>query len=638
MECCFSGEQSVNSARIACRDTLYDSVTAQLVDQSTLPVLIDAIPTIGKTSAAAQFAAELCEGDADTQLTYLTHRTANRDQFENMVRSYVNDNSVVDLTHLPVLEDDCPTAQGTHGEAWQSRLLTLRNQGLSPSSLHRNETLDLPCGGRECSYMDWWTEEDTTDLIIGHLSHAYVPEVIDDRIVIVDEDPGDAFQTRFDASDLHRLTREFLTGLEAPPASDLDSLKLLRQGGPAFEDARETLLEKARETDRFELGQDVLEGGRGHVGAANIVQALLEPEVDDRADREMYRTILENDVEHARLSDSTVAAYDPDSGELALRETPDFDNAAALVGLDGTPTTTLWKGRLGVDELDHVQVLCNECRQTYLEDILGYHLIQTSPYLKPYSGASAKRISFRKDRGLLHEVERRTDGLIGLITTKRVRDPLLEHDDENQISISRDYVNHYRNIKGSNEFAGDDVQVGVIIGSPHPGPNELRLLAGLNEDAFETEVVEESRDGHHYSRREPTDEAEPYLRHVRDHSVAQAVLRFGRQDGATVFIHTAALPEWMQSLCDEALLRRRSEGEQAVIQVLSEVGKATTTEIAERTDFVADTVRNQLKSLEAEGVVVREGNSHRIIWSPTEAIDEVSPTACIDWPEGFRQQ
>lgn len=315
--------------------------------------------------------------------------------------------------------------------------------------------------------------------------------------------------------------------------------------------------------------------------------------------------MLENNVEHTQLSDSMEAAYDPDSGELALRQTPDFNEAAALVGLDGTPTKTLWQGRLGVNELDHVQVLCDECRQTYLEDILGYRLVQTTPYIKPYSGASAKRISFQKDRGLLHEIERRTDGQIGLITTKRVKNQLLEYDDGNQVSISTDSLNHYRNIKGSNEFAGDDVKVGVIIGSPHPGPNELRLLAGLNGDAFETEVIEESRDGHHYSRREPIEEAEPYLRHVREHSVAQAVLRFGRQDGATVFIHTAALPQWMQSLCDEASIRLRSEGEQSVIQVLSELEEATTTEIADRTDFTTDTARKHLKNLESEDIAAQ---------------------------------
>jgi DNA-binding HxlR family transcriptional regulator len=175
----------------------------------------------------------------------------------------------------------------------------------------------------------------------------------------------------------------------------------------------------------------------------------------------------------------------------------------------------------------------------------------------------------------------------------------------------------------------------VIIGSPHPGPNELRLLAGLNGDAFETEVIEESRDGHHYSRREPTEEAKPYLHHVREHSVAQAVLRFGRQDGATVFVHTAALPQWMQSLCDEALIRLRSEGEQSVIQVLSELEEATTTEIADKTDFTADTARKHLKNLESDGIVIQEGDSHRITWSATEKIHQVSPTASIDWLEAF---
>jgi hypothetical protein len=377
------------------------------------------------------------------------------------------------------------------------------------------------------------------------------------------------------------------------------------------------------------LGKQILETGQGHVDAADAVRALLEPEMDNPENADSYRVVLENGVEHVNLDDSTDVAYDPKSGKMAIRQTPDFSQSAALVGLDGTPTKELWQGRLGVDELKHIQVLCDECRQEYLENILGYRLVQTTPYIKPYSGAPMKRISFEKDRGLLHEVDRRTEGEIGVITTKRVRDELLTYNDDNEVSISDHLVNHYRNIKGSNEFEGDEVHVGVIVGSPHPGPAELRLLAGLNGDSFETRNVEETRDGHHYSRREPTPESEPYLHHVREHSVAQAVLRFGRRDGATVFVHTAALPDWIRSICEETFVRRRSDGEQSVMDAICASEEYTTAEIANQIDYCADTARNKLETLAEEGIVERGGNGNRIIWKPTEEVDEVSPTVDV---------
>lgn len=639
-ECCFPGLGSTQGARNTCKDAVYQAVTTQLTDQTAPPTLIEALPTTGKTTAAAKFAAELCEGDKDTKLTYLTHRTANRQQFERKVIEVATDDVAEDIIHLPVLDEDCPTARGEHGEAWQTRLRTLRDQGLSPSSLHRNEELKLPCGGRDCPYMSWWTADDTSSLLIGHLSHAYVPEVIEDRIIIVDEDPEDAYQQRFGPSELHELTKEFLSAHDDVPASDLDTLKLLRQEGDAFADSREQIYHEAIETDRFELGQQILDDGQGHVEAATLVEALLAPAVDsinDAKNKDTYRIELSNGVEHIRLADSTVVAYDPESGILVLRQPPEFNDAAAVVGLDGTPTPSLWKGRLGVEEIEHIQVLCDECRQTYLTEVLGYDLIQTTPYIKPYSGASAERIAFAKDRGLLHEVIRWADGAVGLITTKRVKEKLLSHDDGNEVDLSGEVINHYRNIKGSNEFAGDEVQTGVVVGSPHPGPNELRLLAGLNRDAFETEVVTETRDGHHYSRREPSPESEPYLHHVREHSVAQAILRFGREDGASVFVHSAAMPAWMKSVCHEHHVTLRSGGERAVIRALRELAEGTTSEIAEQAEVSDDTARKHLKELEDQGLVDRQGTDHRIIWVSVNEISEVSPTVNFDVPEQVLQ-
>ncbi|MFB6198958.1 MAG: hypothetical protein ABEI52_11945, partial [Halobacteriaceae archaeon] len=334
---------------------------------------------------------------------------------------------------------------------------------------------------------------------------------LDDRIVIVDEDPGDAFQTRFNATELHQVIREYLEGNDAIPVSNLDSIKLLRQDKKAFEEARKEVLDHLEGEDRLTLSTRVLRNGEGHVDAGYAIQTLLAATEDaDHFGGGPRREVLDNGVEFARLDGSVVGAYDPVSGELAIRRTPRFQSAAAVVGLDGTPIIELWRGRLGLDNLERVRVLCDECRQTYLQDVLGYQIIQTSPYIKPYSGATAERVSFDKDRGLLHEVSQRSDGRVGLITTKQVKEELLNREDGNDVPIPREAVGHFQNIRGSNEFAGDEIQYGVVVGSPNPGPDELRLLAGLSGDAFATEKVVKDGGSHQYRRREPTREAEPY--------------------------------------------------------------------------------------------------------------------------------
>lgn len=628
----FSDSPSKEEAASVCEDIVFEAVESQIESDTTAPTLVEAIPTIGKTTAAAKFASELIESERNIGVTYLTHRTNNRKQFAEKVQEFASDEDLVNPVHLPVLEDDCPTANGEHGNDWSDRLTSLRDQGLSPSTLHKNTQFSLPCGGTDCPYMEWWNNAERDDLILGHLSHAYAPEVIGDRIVIVDEDPGDAFQTRFDAGDMHDFVQSFFSQMDDPPVSNLDGLKQIAGGNGVFEEAREQLYQYASEIEYFELGKQILREREGHIQAANAVRALLEPEVGQPNQVDSYRITLSNGVEHSRLEDNIVTAYDPSTGQLAIRRTPDFSLATAVVALDGTPTKKLWKGRLGVDEINHVKVLSDECRREYLEDVLGYSLYQTTRYIKPYSGASGDRISFEKDRGLLHEIFRKSSGDVGLITTKKAKSMLLGHDDGNTINIEDSHHNHYRNIRGSNEFEGDEIRTGVVIGSPHPGPNELRIVAGLNGDAYESNTVEINESSHQYTRREPTEESRPYLEHFRENSVAQAALRFGRMDGATVFIHTAAIPAWMKTSVTEIEGKVRSKGEQEVIETIRDIDEATTTEVAEQTDVTINTVRNHLKSLESEGLVSKEGNQHRFIWKISDEINGISPTFKIELP------
>lgn len=417
MKCCFTEHPTKNAAFDACKATILKATLKQLKNASESAKLIDAIPTIGKTTAVAEIASEHLASFGDTKLTFLTHRRKNRKQFDDMVHRHADALSTPTVAHLPVLELHCPTAKGEHGNAAQQRMKQHRSRGVPPGAIHSYQSETLPCGGMDCQYMELWRDYDTYDILIGHPSHALVKEVVNSRIVIIDEDPGPAFRTEFEADKLYRVVQAFLQAHNDLPASDLDTLKAFRDDD-ALRSQREVILETVRSLDRDEANQTVFNAGQGHVHAMYAIWALLEDTVDSqKTNRDTYRIDLGNGIEHAKLSDTAVSAYNRGTGALYVRQPPAFNTSAALISLDGTPTRPIWAGRLGIPDLETVRVLCDDCRVTYLQNILGYQIVQTSPYTKPFS--SGRYVNYDKARGLLHEISRRTERDIGLITAKK---------------------------------------------------------------------------------------------------------------------------------------------------------------------------------------------------------------------------
>jgi len=76
-----------------------------------------------------------------------------------------------------------------------------------------------------------------------------------------------------------------------------------------------------------------------------------------------------------------------------------FDDVRAVVGLDGTPVEELWRGRLGVDDIESQRILCDDCRARYLRDVIGYEFVQTTSHVKPYS--SGEYVNRRGDFGVI---------------------------------------------------------------------------------------------------------------------------------------------------------------------------------------------------------------------------------------------
>jgi hypothetical protein len=166
----------------------------------------------------------------------------------------------------------------------------------------------------------------------------------------------------------------------------------------------------------------------------------------------------------------------------------------------------------------------------------------------------------------------------------------------------------------------------VVIGSQHPGDHEIKRLAALNGDSLELpeDRVDRGKDltyGVSSRANEPDD---PYLTHFREHQVVQAIFRFGRSDGATVYVHTGAVPEWILTGSPieserDVFRRSRSDGEQQVIDVLNGSGELTVKEIVEDVEIKQRNVYDRLGLLEDDGLAEQVGSKQPYRWRLVDA-------------------
>jgi predicted transcriptional regulator len=110
------------------------------------------------------------------------------------------------------------------------------------------------------------------------------------------------------------------------------------------------------------------------------------------------------------------------------------------------------------------------------------------------------------------------------------------------------------------------------------------------------------------------------LRHMREHEVLQALLRFGRDgDGANIYVHTAALPEWVPVEA-EGHIERWSKGTEAVVEVLEADApdEWRTADVAEQVAISERQVRTNLKKLAESGYVERRKEGRGSTWVVTD--------------------
>lgn len=590
---------TLSSARAACHQALVQAI------EEGQTVLIDALPAMGKSSGVARAVKRTGQ-----PVTLLTARHELYDQHvewcaERNLRYY----------QLPAFHRDCPTAAGEHGDDWAERVIDLYDRGVQAGTIHRHARAHfgelLPCTkGGGCPYQQRWEfVPDDYDVLIGHYTHAYKQEVVEDRRIVFDESPVDQFVHKIAGDEVTRAVSNYLHRHSDSPFDDFTSIIEQR----ADEDLRRSALEWCRKKGVGRDSQAVLQADTDDALALAplLLFALLQAEN------------LGNGWERAVVDDvadsmaGVVVARERTSGDISLLQPPDLDQSSGVIGLEGLATPELW--RLGSDQpLEYTPVLDTEDRRDYLRHGLGLEIIQTeTEAVKPYSGGS---VNVDKDKVLIEAVCDREDVRPALISTRKA----LRIYEDAGLLVNVQGTEHYGNLTGSNQFEGK--KVGIVSGSRHYGDGYVKQWG-----AFKGVSVERRGDGKGLDL-DYGSFGNKVLQHMREHQTLQAVLRFARGDtDSRVYVHTAALPNWVP-LAATGSVTTWSQGTKRVLSTLrsEEQGAWTTEQVAEGIELSTRQTRNVLKKLQETGLVQcqREGRGYR--WTLREE-DATTGTTDEGW-------
>ena len=565
--------------------------------------LLEALPTLGKTYGAVKAAA-----DTGVPTAILTTR-GRKEQYEEIAE--LCEKFGLSYAKLPAFTHDCETANGDHGEEWADRVQGWYRSGATPKQIHKyaEDALDrpLPCqaGERTCTYAAKWgalekatDTEGPVDVLIGHYTHAHKRKVTAGRAVAFDEFPGGAYETTLAGErELAGAVSTYLDRTPQVPFDDYTDLLENRDDDTRRSDGLTFLLE-----DLDPDPKEAFDGRGGHAYAPLVVFTLLAS--DD----------LGNGWEAAPFPDDDprIGAFNRERNRVHIRTPPDLDLARSVVALDGTPTPELWE--LALDErLNHRRVLSDAERKEYLDDILGLDIVPTTDAIKPYN--SSQHVNTKQDLALLEAIADKHGTTPGVISTQTAfdtyrADGALEFDPEDGTVTEgpADRVKWYGNVLGSNDFK--HTRVGAVIGSQHYGDDFIQKWG-----AFAGRAVERNSDkGADLSYGSFGDRV---LTHMREHETLQAAMRFGRDgNGATVYVHSDTLPEWVPTADEGRVINCWSDGMKDVLDAAADLEEFRTAGIADHpaVDLSQRQVRDHLNTLAERGYLDREHEGRGFVW------------------------
>lgn len=567
--------------------TFHDS-TIQAIERgfsSDTPTLIAALPAMGKSTGLIEWAAE--------HRKPVTVFAPRHDLYDDYAE-WAEDKGLT-VFRLASFHHDCDTVREYSEEEWNAEteeetearqnarkiMFEEYERGLSGIRVHQSTEsmgLTLPCQrDGPCPFIEKWEEQnaegeyedtglDTYDVVVGHYTHALDEdsEWINDRYVAIDEFPEDGLIQEYSVGVVTNAANAYINNEPDFPGP---SWKLLTNGQAPDEVRNEAAAYLRRNTwELRDSSSAAFQIPGSHADGPLLMYARLT------AERVAYESGDEDEEwEFVEISPRKRVVIGPKEKQYVLG-IPDFTGALGVVALDGTPTESKWRLLLR-DDL-HVEYVCHEEWSAYLRDSLNLKLYQTTDDMKPYMSRQGTNVTTEKDLVLLEEIRDREGSRPALITSKTA---LAEY--ESRLSAVGSSLTelisasgYYNNLKGTNEFKS--ARLGVVIGSRHLGDGHLKKWAAFMNEATGREVGENgavSRGSElHY-----TGVGDELLEGMRENETLQAVMRFGRDgDGATVYIHTGALPDWVEceqlNLEIKTLDRGKQKGRREVVDAIQD--------------------------------------------------------------------
>lgn len=555
---------------------------------SDTPTLIAALPAMGKSTGVVKWAAK-----HNKPVTIFAPRHDLYDDYTKWA-----DEEGLTVFRLASFHHDCDTVRKyseeernaeTEEETEARRnvreiMLEEYGRGLSGVRVHQDfeaSRIDLPCQKNgPCPFIVRWEEqkakgkyEDTGlapyDVVVGHYTHALAAdsEWINDRYVAIDEFPEDGLIQEYSVGVVTNAANAYINNQREFSGP---SWKLLTNG-QASNEARDEAAAYLR-SNTWELRDSssaAFQTPDSHADAPLLMYARLT------AERVEYESGDEDEEwEFVEISPRKRVVIGPKEKQYVLG-IPDFAGASGVVALDGTPTESKWRLLLG-DDLQ-VEYVCREEWGSYLRDSLKLKLYQTTDDVKPYMSKKGTNLTPEKDIVLLEEIRDREGSRPALITSKKA---LAEYESLlsavgsslTELISARGY---YNNLKGTNEFKS--ARLGVVIGSRHLGDGHLKKWAAFMNEATEREAGDDGTVTRGSELRY-TGRGNELLEGMRENETLQAVMRFGRDgDGATVYVHTGALPDWVE--CEQlnfeikTLDRGEQKGRREVVDAIKRLPK-----------------------------------------------------------------
>lgn len=520
--------------------------------------LIDALPSTGKSHGTVKVAST-----TPHDFTILVGR--GREEMYDQYAQWADEYNLSSY-RLPALTD-CPVG-GNEDHDQHDMFMAHYNLGAGVAEIHEHYGDKLACQ-EGCPYMTRWDfDPDNYDILIGHYVHAYLPPITTGRVVVLDEFPGDAYETMMPGS---KHAESLASVVDGPiTASDL-------------KERRSDLWTKPDLRSRF-MEPD---------GSCTVESdpSLAFDETDTDAPLVLATYLFAEDLGNgfeAASFDGKHTIFNRENESWHALIPPDLDYAHTVIGLDGTPTPAMWDLTTEAG-FDHRQILDNSERRQYLTETLGHEYIQTTQYVKPH-GKHGKYVNQNEDIALFNWIAEQHDPDPALITTQRA-EKIYKRQDGFDFEVL-----HYGNLLGSNKFANR--RVGVVSGSQHFGDGFIKKWG-----AFAGEPIK--REGGKGADLSYTGIGDEILTHMREHQTLQAVLRFSRHgDGARVYVHTNTLPEWVE-IQGQVSVRVLSDGHEEVITAVQDQDE----EFAQRDleiDISDRQTRRLLEDLVDQGYLERE--------------------------------